>query len=96
MLVIAHRKVPKHHGIMQGEDQEGRPIHLICLIRGRCYVKDGKRLKGPHVHGGGPNLPVVWGPGGPNRMGAPKFYDTGNRRAAHNNDYDMTPTQTAP
>ena len=76
MLVIAHRKVPKHHGIMHGEDQEGRPNHLICLIRRRLCQR-WERLRGPHVHGGGPNLPVVWGPGGPNRMGAPKFYDTG-------------------
>ena len=32
--------------------------------------------RGPQVHDGGPNLPVIWGRGGPNRMGAPKFYDT--------------------
>jgi len=26
----------------------------------------------------GPQLPVIWGRGGPNRMGAPKFYDKSN------------------
>jgi len=36
-------------------------------------------MGGPQVHDGGPNLPVIWGRGGgPNRMAAPKFYDTGH------------------
>jgi len=34
---------------------------------------------GPQVHDGGPNLLVIWGRGRPNRMGAPKFYDTSSR-----------------
>ena len=37
---------------------------------------------GAQVHGGGPILTVKWGRGGPQLMGAPKFYDTGGNGTA--------------